>query len=392
LNRILLRGDAEDFDNSVFVVPPEQQKLQVLYLGTDTEKDARGPLYFLQRAFQETRRQAVQVRSGSTTEPPVQPEAKTASLYVVTDALSEAAAQALHEEAASGKTILLAPKTAACGPTLARLLQLGEVALEEVHLNNYAMLGEINFEHPLFAPFADPRFSDFTRIHFWKYRRVNAGKLPGARELAKFDSGDPALLEVPIGKGRLLLLTSGWQPEDSQLALSTKFVPLLYSILEQSGATPPILDQYNIGDVVPLTATQNKVSVVTPEGKQVDLPADQKSFSDTGVPGVYVVRSGATTQTSSFAVNLDSTESRIAPISIDEFERLGVPVTHQVGTLTPESKRQVRVQNAELENRQKLWRWLLLGTLAVLLIETYLAGRAARAASVTIQTPEATSS
>jgi hypothetical protein len=65
----------------------------------------------------------------------------------------------------------------------------------------------------------------------------------------------------------------------------------------------------------------------------------------------------------------------------DEFERLGVPVPRQIGTLTPAAKRQVRVQTADLENRQKLWRWLILGTLAVLLAETYLAGRAARRAS-----------
>ncbi len=38
------------------------------------------------------------------------------------------------------------------------------------------------------------------------------------------------------------------------------------------------------------------------------------------------------------------------------------------------------LQNAELESRQKLWRWLILVTLGVLLLETWLAGRAARRA------------
>jgi hypothetical protein len=37
--------------------------------------------------------------------------------------------------------------------------------------------------------------------------------------------------------------------------------------------------------------------------------------------------------------------------------------------------------NNELENRQKAWRWLLLGVLGLLAVETALAGRLSRGAS-----------
>src|SRR5207245_8038527 len=91
--------------------------------------------------------------------------------------------------------------------------------------------------------------------------------------LASFDTGDPAVVEVPLGKGRLFVLTSGWQPEDSQLALSTKFVPLLYALLDQSGAGGPLPIQYQVGDVVPLRTlvgeSHSWVSIRTPEGAQV---------------------------------------------------------------------------------------------------------------------------
>jgi hypothetical protein len=43
-----------------------------------------------------------------------------------------------------------------------------------------------------------------------------------------------------------------------------------------------------------------------------------------------------------------------------------------------ESKRPARLQNAELENRQKLWRDLLIAAMAILLLESWLAGRASR--------------
>ena len=32
--------------------------------------------------------------------------------------------------------------------------------------------------------------------------------------------------------------------------------------------------------------------------------------------------------------------------------------------------------NSELENRQKLWRWLILAAIGILILETWLAGRA----------------
>jgi hypothetical protein len=36
------------------------------------------------------------------------------------------------------------------------------------------------------------------------------------------------------------------------------------------------------------------------------------------------------------------------------------------------------MRNLELENRQKLWRWLILAAFGVLVIETWLAGRSAK--------------
>ena len=40
--------------------------------------------------------------------------------------------------------------------------------------------------------------------------------------------------------------------------------------------------------------------------------------------------------------------------------------------------RERRLRTEELESRQKHWRWLILGALAVLILETGLAGRTAR--------------
>jgi len=242
------------------------------------------------------------------------------------------------------------------------------------------MLADIDFRHPLFAPFADPRFNDFTRIHFWKYRRLDASSIPQARAIAKFDSGDPALLEIPVGKGRLLVLTSGWHPADSQLALSTKFVPLLYALLDTAGGRPAGPAQFHVGDIVPLAPLVGNSDVTwilrSPDDSESKLSPGQTNFPGTAMPGIYALSSGQATKR--FAVNLDPSESRTSPLPPDELERLGAPVSRAAAPMTREAARKVRLQNAELENRQKLWRLVLIATLAVLLFETWMAGRASR--------------
>ena len=57
------------------------------------------------------------------------------------------------------------------------------------------MLGEIAFDHPLFAALAAAQFNDFTKIRFWKYRRIEQDRLGESRVLARFENGDAAVVE-----------------------------------------------------------------------------------------------------------------------------------------------------------------------------------------------------
>src|SRR6185436_18254310 len=99
--------------------------------------------------------------------------------------------------------------------------------------------------------------------------------------------------EVPIGKGRLYILTSGWQPDDSQLAVSSKFVPLLWSLLEQSGGVATFATQFTVADTVTLPAGIPATAVRTPAGASVALDTKAIEFSQTAQPGVYeLVRPG----------------------------------------------------------------------------------------------------
>lgn len=376
LEQIRLRGDDESFDNTAYVIPPAQQKAAVMWIGNDVAEDPKQPLFFLRRAFAETPRVAVQVAAVAPNRPLLPNDVRAASVIFVTEAISPEAAAALRAEATEGKTLVVAPRTAAAGAALGALLGREPVALIEGKPNNYAMLAEIDFQHPLFAPFADPRYSDFTKIHFWKYRKLDAATIPGARVVAKLDTGDPGLVEVPVGKGRLYFLASGWHPDDSQFAVSSKFVPLLWSILEQSGGVASFATQYSVGETVTLPTGATATAVRAPAGTSTPIVPAATSFAETVQPGIYELTGGAKAQR--FAVNLDPNESRTAPLATDELEQLGVPVARPKTDASVPVENKTVLQGLEAENRQKLWRWFIAATLAVLLAETAIAGWTAR--------------
>jgi hypothetical protein len=278
--------------------------------------------------------------------------------------------------ARDGKIVVLPLTSAASGNLLGNLLELPSLATPEAPVKDYALLAQIDFRHPLFAAFADPRFSDFAKIHWWKYRRFDTAALAGAQTLAQFDSGDPAVVQVPLGKGSVIVFTSSWRPADSQLALSSKFVPLLQALLEQSSNLPPQKAQYFVGDEVPLPHSPQPLTVTKPDHRDAAVASEAK-FSYTDQPGIYTVSPG----TQRFVVNLSPEESRLAPFSTERLLALGVPLRTSHETPAETARREGRAQAVELENQQKLWRWLIVGALAVLLLETLFAGKLSRTVS-----------
>ena len=77
------------------------------------------------------------------------------------------------------------------------------------------------------------------------------------------------------------------------------------------------------------------------------------------------------------AVNIDPSESQIDTMPVDQISALGVEVgTHN--TTQEEVEQQRVLRDFELENRQKLWKWLVVGAIALIIAESWLAGRTDR--------------
>jgi hypothetical protein len=197
--------------------------------------------------------------------------------------------------------------------------------------------------------------------------------------VARFDNGDVAILERPLGKGRVLALTSGWHPDDSQLALSTKFVPLVGGLLDlacgrRKSAAGLIVNEPAL---LELPAPRTALVIRKPDGSEAKVAADQASYTDTTEPGVY--RATGAESDLRFAVNLAASESNTTPLALEQLEQLGVKMGADL-TRAELLDRMRQKRDTELESSQKIWRWLLVAVLGLLVVETWWAGRAARQA------------
>jgi Aerotolerance regulator N-terminal/von Willebrand factor type A domain len=370
-----LSGDAQAFDNTLYFADERRGEVNIAYLGGDRGDDPDGLLYYLQRVFADSPRQTVSVVARKPSETVDWKSTKAPELVVVAVETPHNV-RGLAEYMSAGGTVLYVLTTPGRHETLAGLAGVPPWNIEEAALaRGDVMLGEIAFDHPLFASLAAAQFNDFTKIRFWKYRRIDGPRLGESRVLARFENSDAAVIEKLVGKGRLVVLASGWRPADGQLARSSKFVPLMWALLQPRNPRPVIAANQRVGDRVPIVVADESVKsmvVHKPDGAAVTIARETGVFDETDEPGLYTVDMPA--GESSFAVNLDPLESKTAALQVETIEQLGVRLaSHSRQNIDRDQLRQM--YNAELEGRQKLWRWLILAVIGILIFETWLAGR-----------------
>jgi Aerotolerance regulator N-terminal/von Willebrand factor type A domain len=324
--KLTLSGDDFTYDNETTWTTPAQPVAQVWSPDQAQAGDASEGAYFLSRALQSTPDYKVEITAEMPTKPPAL--TITSSSADVTAVLS------------AGGNVLFTMRDATSSKAISNMLGMKSGEAREAQVKNHVLFGEIDFKSPVFAPFADARYSDFSSIRTWKYRVLPADLIAKGRVLASFDSGDPAWLSFAVGKGTLHVLTTTWRPLDSQLALSTKFPPLLHALLSQA--------KISIGERGPLL---------------VDETHD--------TPGIH--RNAST----AFTVQLDPAESERTPLPESELRALGLPLDPPKD-FARSAEIAKEVSNAELESRQRLGWWLLVAAAVFFLAETIYAGMAGR--------------
>ena len=373
LERLAIRGDAAEFDNQFHYAQNRKQAVRIVYIGDDKPNDPEGSLFYLASAFQQSSAIDFQIEamSGNSTGP--LPEG---DLFVIGDAVGDALANALGRAIEGGATALMIVQSPGQAANLTQWLGADGVGIRDIESSDYALLQSLKLDDPVLSVFRDARFSDFTNLHFWKHRELQNLPDGGIDVLARFDSGAPAWLSARRGEGRLLVMTSGWTPADSQLALSTKFIPLLYSILQ------PVLErktqsrQFVVGSRIDVTRFNNGqagggITVTPPAAGAAAVSADTV-FTPT-VPGLYTAKGAGWSET--FAVNLTPAESRTEPIGMEQFQKLGLPMSAPAtAPVTAVSAKKTAA------HRREYWQWALAAMLLFVTLETVLAAKGSRSA------------
>jgi hypothetical protein len=382
LRKLTLRGDPHAFDNTAYLAGLQPVEKHLLFVGDQRDERER-QLYFLNRTQLGTLQHPVRIATCTVAEPPDTLNPLDTPLVIVAQSLNDAWSQKLGDYLQQGGRVLVLMDPAEFAPGqetidtqwLASLLQLGSLQASVATADSYALLTQIDFQHPLFQPLADARFNDFTKIRFWRYHRLTTDHEQPWSVLARYDDHTVALVEKNVGPGLLWIFTSGWSAETSQLALSTKFVPLLVTMLGPS-VEPSVLEAgLLVGQTIDLSQHAPFAEVIDPRGRTQPLATAQPQYDATDQPGIY--RFVGTGPAWEVAVNLEPAESRTAPLDLAELQQRGV-LLGDYESSAEIGRRERQMRDVELESHQKIWRWLLAAALMVMALETYVAGRVNR--------------
>jgi len=368
---VRLLDDGEEFDNAVYFASSSQAPLVVGFLGANRPSDPSSPLYYLEKLF-----------GGETNLParfllramdPAVPAGPPPDLVVVHSLKGQEDVEVVRSVLRRGGTALWLASDASARAAAAGFLAPGGLEWEPSTGARFHLIGGVDFSHPLFAPFAGATFNDFSRIHFWKRHLVKGPQLEKGRVLASFDDGAPLLVEFPVEAGLCYLLTAGWTPSESQLAVSSKFAPLLLGMLDQRRNPSLAQSQVIVGDSIAWPARQREdLRVRMPDGTTADWALGAE-FTQVTMPGLYQVEGRPEI---SFAANISPKESETDLLEAPMLAQLGLPLAG--GDETPAAGRMTPPPNAgpaEAEARQRLWKWLLAAAALLILVETAWAAR-----------------
>lgn len=370
---IRLLGDRNGFDNQFFFVRPERLRQTVVFasakpIPTSADTDAvrqRLDFYVRQIPWSDSTRDIDFVvqdgyEKASDWDPRQIPFVVASVSPEIGDHLNE-----IKSYLDRGGRVLLVidePLSEAGLGVLKTLLESPALSILPESKDEYRLISAVDFESRLIAPLSEPGVNDFSTIRVWNH--VGLGEVDSANKtILRLDDGSPWLLErdfMPKSAdgfaGQLWVLTSGWQPEQSQFALSTKFVPILLGMLGLNRQQTP--DSILVGDQLPTEPTSDK-----------DASDAKEAVAIATSPGFETLDDGST-----IAVNLDPRESETSVMETDRISDLGVTVA---STRSRQEERTAKraLRDVELESRQGWWQWLILGTLGLIAAETIFSAR-----------------
>jgi hypothetical protein len=269
-------------------------------------------------------------------------------------------------------------KGAGCLPT--RLLdRQGDTAQRE---NVYAF-DPGDFSHPVVSAFQGNPDAGLESTRAYVYVKAALPEKGLSRTALAFDTGDPAIVERPFGRGKSILVTTSVDERWGTWPLWPSFLPLVHEIVEFAvsgrwGERQRVVGE-PITEIFPALAVDVDVAVGRPDGQtQIARVVPQDSFQElvyenTSESGVYEVNfAHPVARSELFAVNVDPRESNLAKYVQEEIAEDLLPGT-AFTWLTAWPDAETAPAETSAAHQGGLTRWLLYAVLYLMFTEQLLA-------------------
>jgi hypothetical protein len=200
-------------------------------------------------------------------------------------------------------------------------------------------LAPMDVRHPVFEAFG----ANAASLALVKFRRAARISGSACQTLARFTTGDAALIECPAGDGRALAIASDLDNRWNDFPLHSTFVPFLHEAIAYVASARAHASEYLIADV--------------PAG----IPRR---------PGVVTLGSTGGAAGRRVAINVDPREADSARLSVEDFQSA-------VTRLKDSPASEQRIEARQQEDRQHVWQFLLVAMVLMLAAEGVVASRTA---------------
>ncbi len=235
-----------------------------------------------------------------------------------------------------------------------------------------------NYSHPAMEMFNDPRNGNLAdgEISSW-FKLAERKEEQTINVLARFETGEPFLVEKKLGEGRIIMSAIPCDADWSNLPVRSFYLPLTQRLVVYLASTifPP--RNFEVGKPAAVfldkTAIGKKALMVDPAGQKHDVPVIDKGtrglaeFRETQRPGQYLLTAPDGKMTH-FVASTSREESDLVQLTAAERENVAKPFEAKVITSFKEFQELDRSRRFGSE----LWRPLMWLVLAMLFSELLL--------------------
>lgn len=243
-----------------------------------------------------------------------------------------------------------------------------------------------DYEHPIVRPFQGNPGAGLELTRTFAYIKAEVPEDRGARVALRFSSGDPAIIDAPYGRGRVILVTTSVDREWSTWAVwGQSLIPLMHETVGYAVSSRWSDREVQVGQPLvshlPIRASDVAAVLQTPDG---DSQAPATSGDGRSVVSEPTTRAGfhkitlgpPIGRTEWFAVNVDPTEGDLASLQVEDLKSEilpGAEFLYQTEWVEaqPTNEKTVRV----VSTSSGLSRSLLLAVVCLLIVEQLMAWR-----------------